>query len=314
MNSKDILESASYVLKLEAAAILSTLDRLDQDFTAAVELILNCEGRVVVTGMGKSGLVARKISATLASLGTVSLYLHPADALHGDLGMIKNTDVILMLSNSGETEELIRLQSFFQNIQVPTILISSSGSSTLAQHATCWLDGSVEQEACNMNLAPTCSTTVAMAIGDAIAVSVSKQKGFTEQDFAFYHPHGSLGKRLLCTVDEIMHSVELPCCTYSASVKDAISIMTQGKLGVVFITESKSLLGLLTDGDLRRHLEESSNLEVSISEIMTSNPITVDAKTVVDEARSLMIDKKISILPVLSDNILVGSVQLFDCS
>lgn len=308
-----LLERAGTVLRLEANAIHRAAARLGQSFEQAVALVLACKGRVIVAGMGKSGQVGRKIAATLASLGTPSAFVHPAEALHGDLGMIRPQDLVLMLSNSGETDELLRLLWFLDAQGNPSIVITGQMQSTLAKHCSVALDGSVEQEACNHNLAPTCSTAVAMALGDALAVTLSAERNFQASDFARFHPGGSLGRRLLCSVSEVMRRAPLPCCQESTALRELIPLMTGGRLGVAFVLREQRLVGIVTDGDLRRGLEKSSNLEQTAGHLMSSTPLRISSQQRVSEAVEVMQSAKVGLLAVVDGDELVGAIQLYDC-
>lgn len=283
-------------------------------FERAVELVLACEGRVIVAGLGKSGQVGRKIAATLASLGTPSAFVHPAEALHGDLGMIRPQDLVLMLSNSGETDELLRLLWFLDAQGNRSIVITGQTTSTLARHCSVTLDGSVAQEACHHNLAPTCSTAVAMALGDALAVSLSAERQFQASDFARFHPGGSLGRRLLCTVAEVMHRQPLPCCGEHTPLRELIPLMTSGRLGVAFVLRQGQLLGIVTDGDLRRGLEKSSDLEQTAEALMSRSPLLISSQQRVSEAVERMQQAKVGLLAVVDGGELVGAIQLYDCN
>jgi arabinose-5-phosphate isomerase len=308
-----MLATAQRVLRLEAEAIAAAVDRLDQRFAAAVELILACEGRVIVAGMGKSGLVGRKIAATFASLGTPSAFVHPADAMHGDLGMIRPQDLVLLLSHSGETEELLRLLLFTQSQGNATVLITGAAESTLARRCSVWLDGSVKQEACSYNLAPTSSTALTMALGDALAVSAAERSGFQQHDFARFHPLGSLGARLLLSVKEVMHPLPLPCCQEITPVAEMIAVMTTARLGVALVLRGDEMIGIVTDGDLRRALKRGIALTDLTQDLMTLSPLRIDAQESVDAARNLMIQQKVGVLPVFDDGKLCGVIQIYDC-
>ena len=310
----NVISLARSVMDLESKSIKAAANKLSSSFLQAVDMIADCKGRIVVSGMGKSGLVGRKIAATLASLGTPSLFLHPAEALHGDLGMIKDNDIVLMLSNGGETEELIRVLSHLNHFNVLSILISGNSSSTLATYCGIFIDGSVSKEACQHNLAPTCSTAVAMAIGDAIAISVSSLNGFAATDFARFHPGGSIGKKLLCKVADVMTTKSLPCCTPASTLREIIPVMTSGKLGVAFVLQENRLIGIITDGDLRRAITSSIDLDISAASFMTCDPHITTPEAKIYDASSLMQHFKISILPVVSGDELVGAIQLADCA
>jgi arabinose-5-phosphate isomerase len=314
------------VVRIEAEALRALADRLagamSRPFARALELLFGCNGRVVVTGMGKSGIIARKIAATLSSTGTPSLYLHPVEALHGDLGMVVRGDVVIALSASGETEEILRLLATIKRLQVP--LISMTGDeigapgekpSTLAEAADVALDCSVAKEACSLGLAPTASTTVMLALGDALAVVLSEKRGFKEEDFANLHPGGKLGKRL-ARVETLMHSGEaLPRVTPATKMPDVIYEMSRKKLGVAAVVEDDKLIGVISDGDLRRLLERRGKdvLDLVASECMTKSPKTITANEFAATALAIMEEKKITSLAVTDDvGRLQGIVHLHD--
>jgi arabinose-5-phosphate isomerase len=311
-----MLVQARQTLRMEAQAIERLADRLDETFVAAVNLLLSCKGRVVVTGMGKSGLVGQKIAATLSSTGTPSFFLHPAEGSHGDLGMVTPRDVMITLSNSGETQEVIALMPTVKRMGVPMIALVGNGSSTLAKMSTILLDASVEGEACPMGLAPTCSTTAALAMGDALAVSLLDQRGFGPEQFAFFHPGGSLGKKLLLRVSDRMHAGDrIPLVSEVDIIRDAMLEMTAKRFGMTGVTDRHGLLvGILTDGDLRRNLERKEGLlNLSVGEIMTRNPQTIKGDALAVEAIKLMEEGKITSLFVMgSDGALAGVIHLHD--
>ncbi|HEY1265572.1 MAG TPA: KpsF/GutQ family sugar-phosphate isomerase [Terriglobales bacterium] len=318
------------VVRIEAEALTALADRIAgpmaEAFNRAVELIYGCQGRAVVTGMGKSGLIAHKIAATLSSTGTPALFMHPVDALHGDLGMIVRGDVVLALSASGETEELLHLLATIKRLQVA--LISMTGDvlcnqgtagmkrvSTLASAATVALDCSIDKEACTLGLAPTASTTTMLALGDALAVAVSKKRGFKEEDFANLHPGGKLGKRL-ARVESLMHSGEaVPRVTSTTRMPDVIYEMSRKKLGVTAVVEGERLVGIISDGDLRRLLEKRGKdvLDLMAGECMTKNPRTIAAGEFATAALAMMEEKKITSLAVVDgEGKLQGIVHLHD--
>jgi arabinose-5-phosphate isomerase len=310
---QQLLEQARQVMELEAEAIRSAASRIGQPFEKAVELMLAIDGRVIVAGMGKSGQVARKIAATLSSLGTPSAFMHPAEALHGDLGMIRPQDLVLMLSNSGETDELLRLLWFLEAQGNPSIVITGSIQSTLGRHCDVALDGSVAREACNHNLAPTCSTAVAMALGDALAVTLSSQRQFQASDFVRFHPGGSLGRRWVCTVSEVMRRQPLPCCGEAMPLRDLIPLMTGGRLGAAFVLRDEALVGIVTDGDLRRGLEQEVDLNRQTWEFMSRSPLQITSTQKVSSAIEIMQKAKVGILAVVDNEALIGAIQLYDC-
>jgi arabinose-5-phosphate isomerase len=310
------------VVRIEAEALRALADRIGGPmagaFQRAVDLMFSCVGRVVVTGMGKSGLIARKIAATLSSTGTPALYLHPVEALHGDLGMVVRGDVVLALSASGETEEILQLLATIKRLQVPLIAMTGDASkraSTLAAAADVALDCSIAQEACSLGLAPTASTTTMLALGDALAVTLSEKRGFKEEDFANLHPGGKLGKRL-ARVESLMHSGEaLPRVTPLTKMPDVIYEMSRKKLGVTAVVEGERLVGIISDGDLRRLLEKRGKdvLDLTAGECMTKNPRTIAAGEFAATALALMEEKKITSLMVVSGRgKLDGIVHLHD--
>lgn len=308
------LETAKTALAVQASAVQALVPRIAEPFEAVVELLLHCDGRLVVSGMGKSGLVGRKISATLASTGTPSFFLHPAEALHGDLGMICPGDVILLISNSGETDEVLRLLPALRHFGNTVIAMTGHLDSTLAKAARWTLDISVEREACPLNLAPTTSTLVTMAMGDALAVALMQARDFQPQDFARFHPGGSLGRRLLTRVSDVMHR-ELPCVPLGTTLRDTMLTMTAGRLGVALVLDEPGhLAGILTDGDLRRAFtEKAAELEGHVERYMTSSPKVIGADEMWFDAEQLMHQRKIKCLVVLDDQRKpVGIVDIFD--
>ena len=314
-----MLEKAKEALKLEAEAITELIPRVDENFEAALKMIMACQGRTVITGMGKSGLIGRKISATLASTGTPSFYLHPAEGIHGDLGMVTQDDVVIALSNSGETAEVLHILPSLRRIGAKIIAMVGNKNSTLAKNADVVLDVSVSKEACPLGLAPTSSTTAALAFGDALAMELLSAKNFTAKQFAVFHPGGSLGRKLLLTVDDIMHKEkENPLVTGDMSVKDALFVITDKGLGAVSVVDDKKhLVGLLTDGDIRRGLSRGfAFLDRPVVEIMTKTPKTIAAHKLAAEALHLMESNKprpITVLPVIDENrCVVGLLHMTD--
>jgi arabinose-5-phosphate isomerase len=310
----DSLALARKVLQTEAAAILALVDRLDYRFDRAVRLLLDCRGRVIVTGMGKSGIICRKIAATLASTGTPAHFLHPAEAIHGDLGVIQAEDVVVALSNSGETEELVRLLETIKRIGVKLITISGSDASTLAQASDVALDCHVSEEACPMNLVPTASTTAALALGDALAMTLLVAKGFREEDFVSLHPRGALGKRLM-RAGQLMHGGDAaPVVTTTTPMQDVVHEMSRKGMGMTCVVEDNRLVGIITDGDLRRHMSQSVNLLCRIArDIMTKNPVTIGRATLATEVLHILEQRKItSIVVVDHDQHVEGVVHLHD--
>ena len=293
------LETAKRVLRVESEAIASLIDRLDARFEKAVELLHNCKGRVVVTGLGKSGLVGRKLAATFASTGTPALFLHTGEALHGDLGMLTAGDVMLAISASGETAELIELLETVKRLGVPLLALTANPKSTLAQASNIVLDIAVKEEACSLNLAPTASTAAAMAMGDALAIALLERRGFKEEDFAALHPGGRLGNKLR-RVESLMHSGEnAPHVLPTAKMPDVIYEMSRKGLGLAAVTEANgNLLGIITDGDLRRVMQKRQEnvLALSAADCMTKNPITLSRHELAASALRVMEEKKITSL------------------
>ena len=310
------LETARRVLRIEAQAIQDVMARLDGDFETAVDLLFACTGRVVATGMGKSGLVARKISATFSSTGTPSFFLHPAEALHGDLGMLARGDSLVAVSYGGETEEIIRLLEALKRLEIPLITLTGKTKSTLAEASEVILDVSVKEEACSLNLAPTASTTVAMAVGDALAVSLLERRDFRHDDFAALHPAGRLGKKLL-RVEHLMHSGDaLPRVTLDTKMPDAFHEMSKKGLGMTTVLHPDGrLAGIITDGDLRRLMEKQGGktLEMTAGACMTQNAQTIGPHLLASEALNVMEKRKItSIVVVDKSQLAVGVVHLHD--
>ncbi|MGD1146485.1 MAG: KpsF/GutQ family sugar-phosphate isomerase [Thermoanaerobaculaceae bacterium] len=304
------LELAREVLTTEADAILRLRDRLDDSFMRAVEMLAGCQGRVVWTGMGKSGIICRKLAATMASTGTPALFLHPAEAIHGDLGMVAPGDVVVLVSNSGETDELVHLVEYLKRFGNPLISITSNPSSTLAGHADIHLNLAVDREACPHNLAPTASTTAALALGDALAMVVSVRKGFNPQDFAQLHPGGRLGKRLL-TVGELMHAGDLvPRVAVDTPMKDVIYEMSRKGLGITTVQDAEGrLLGVITDGDLRRLMEaDLSPLSRAAGDVMHPGGVTIAPGTLATGALRLLEMRRITSLIVTDERSCVAGI------
>ena len=295
-------KQAKEVLKIEAQAIQGLSRKIGASFNEAVVLLAKCPGRVIVTGMGKGGIVGQKISATLSSTGTPSLFLHSAEAIHGDLGRVTKEDVVLAISNSGETEEVIRMLPLIKKIGAKLIALTGNVKSTLAKHSDVVLDVSVKKEACPLGLAPTASTTATLAMGDAIAVCLLKKKGFREEDFAFYHPGGALGKRLLLKVEDIMRKGPAnPVVGEEALIKDVLFKITEARAGAASVIDKrKKLTGIFTDGDLRRHLETDGQLASrAVKDVMTKNPVTISKDRLASEALRILKEKRIDELPVV---------------
>ena len=286
-----ILKTAKNVLKIEADSIKKLITRLDESFVNAVDALYSCKGRVIVTGMGKSGWIGNKIAATFASTGTPSFFLHPAEGSHGDLGMVVKDDVVLAISNSGETKEINEILPIIKRLGVKLISITGNLHSLLAKESDVTLDGRIDKEACPLGLAPTASTTVALALGDALAISLLKKRGFKKEEFALFHPGGQLGKKLLLKVENLIHKDnEMPVVSEDASMRKTIIEITSKKLGVtIVVNKNRNLIGVITDGDLRRALEKYSDImERKSSEIMTQNPKTIKSSSLAVEALRIM--------------------------
>ncbi len=313
---KDLLALAAGVLDIESRAVDQLKSRLDDSFTAACQLCLDTVGRVVVTGMGKSGHIGGKIAATLASTGTPSFFMHPAEASHGDLGMITASDTLLAVSYSGETEEVVTILPMVKRMGAKLISMTGKPGSTLANAADVHLDVSVSKEACPLDLAPTASTTATLAMGDALAVALLESRGFTEEDFALSHPSGSLGKRLLLRVEDVMHAGDqVPAVGSEVSLSEGLMEMTQKRLGMTAIVDGDCrLLGIFTDGDLRRAMDAEWNVhETKMSEVMHHDCVTVRPDTMAAEAVHLLEENKITALLVEDENgVLVGALNIHD--
>lgn len=316
LHDQKLRELGLAVIQVEAQAISALADRIDDNFVTACKLLFDCTGRVVVIGMGKSGHIAGKIAATLASTGTPAFFVHPGEASHGDLGMITRQDVVLALSNSGETEEVLKLLPLIKRLGVPLIAMTGHPASTLATVATIHVNVAVEQEACPLGLAPTSSTTAALVMGDALAVSLLKAKGFTRDDFALSHPGGSLGKRLLLRVGDIMHvGNDIPSISESAFISHALMEMTEKQLGMTAIVDADNrVTGIFTDGDLRRTLGKNLDLNTTaIREVMTSRCALISEDMLAAEAMRIMEQKKINALIVVDgQKKVVGALNMHD--
>ena len=312
----NLIEQAKRVLLIESKSIEALIDRIDNNFVQAVELIFKCNGRVVVTGIGKSGIIGKKIASTLASVGTPALFLHPAEGVHGDLGMVTRDDVIISISNSGETEELLKLLPVVKRFNIKHIAITGNIKSTIARSSDVFLDVSVDEEACPWDIVPTASTTASLAMGDALAIALLDKKGFKKEDFALFHPAGSLGKSLLLTVADLMHKGDtIPIVKEDTPLKDVIYEISSKKLGVTCVVDGDGVLkGIVTDGDLRRLLEKRRDIfEITASEIMTKNPKTIDKDELAAKALQIMEQYSItSLLIVDGKNSPTGIVHLHD--
>lgn len=314
-----MLEQARQVLRMEAEAVLEQVERIDEHFKAAVEMILACPGRTVITGMGKSGIIGRKMAATLASTGTPSFYLHPAEGIHGDLGMVTEGDVVIALSNSGETGEVLHILPSLRRIGAKLIAMVGNPNSTLAKNSDIVLNVGVTREACPLGLAPTSSTTAALAYGDALALALLSKRKFTASQFAVFHPGGSLGRKLLLTVEDIMHSgTENPLVKADISVQDALFVITDKGLGAVSVVDDDNkMLGVLTDGDIRRGLSKGVDfLKRPVTELMTVSPKTITKEKLAAQALHIMESnrpKPITVLPVVdAENHVIGLLHMTD--
>jgi arabinose-5-phosphate isomerase len=311
------IELGRAVLKTEAAAISALTERLDQGFHDACELLLNCAGRIVVTGMGKSGHIGNKIAATLASTGSPAFFMHPGEASHGDLGMITADDLVIALSNSGETSEITLLLPWLKRLGIPLLALTGNPASTLARSADIHLDVSVAAEACPLGLAPTSSTTATLAMGDALAVAVLEARGFTEEDFALSHPGGNLGRRLLLRVSDIMHTgAAIPLVTAETTLEDTLLEITAKGLGMAGVIDAATnqLLGIYTDGDLRRTFAKMPDIESAlVRDYMTANCVTIEAERIASEALKIMHDKKVNALMVVDNELTIqGALNMHD--
>lgn len=313
VTASDSLQVAQQTLDTEIEALKAMRARLDGRISQAVDLVLEMRGRVVVVGMGKSGIIGQKIAATLASTGTPAFFVHPGEAFHGDLGMITPIDVALLISNSGETEEVLRILPFLQYQQNKIVAMTGKMNSTLAVHADVVLDVGVEREACKNNLAPTCSTTNTLAMGDALAVALTVQRGFQPEDFARFHPGGSLGRRLLTRVCDVMQKGKLPVCAPDASFRDVVNAITYGRMGLTLVMENAVLRGIITDGDLRRAFESQGDVNaLKAEQMMSVNPLTIAAQTRVAEAEAFMLEKEVGALVVQdAEGKTVGVLQIY---
>lgn len=314
-----MLEQARQVLRMEAEAVLEQVERIDEHFKAAVEMILACPGRTVITGMGKSGIIGRKMAATLASTGTPSFYLHPAEGIHGDLGMVTEGDVVIALSNSGETGEVLHILPSLRRIGAKLIAMVGNPNSTLAKNSDIVLNVGVTREACPLGLAPTSSTTAALAYGDALALALLSKRKFTASQFAVFHPGGSLGRKLLLTVEDIMHSgTENPLVKADISVQDALFVITDKGLGAVSVVDDDNkMLGVLTDGDIRRGLSKGVDfLKRPVTELMTASPKTITKEKLAAQALHIMesnCPKPLTVLPVVdAENHVIGLLHMTD--
>jgi len=310
------IDRARLVLKIEAAAVNAVVAQVDINLAGAVDAILASSGRVIVCGMGKSGLIGNKIAATLASTGTPSFSMHPGEAYHGDLGMVRPEDIFLALSNSGETEEVIRLIPFLQDNGNRLVAITGRPDSTLARNADFHLNAAVPKEACPLQLAPTASTTAALALGDALAIVLMEARGFRPEHFARFHPGGSLGRRLLTRVSHVMHTKDLPVVCPTDQAAHVVQTISQGRMGVAVVCDGSDLAGIITDGDLRRAIEKHRRefSELRAGDMMTASPMRIDSEASLQHAVDLMTEHSITSLVIADGERLAGLVHLFDCT
>jgi arabinose-5-phosphate isomerase len=316
----DAIKIAIESLHDQALALIQIANRLGDEFNRAIELILTCSGRTIVTGMGKSGLIGKKMASTFASTGTPSFFIHPGEAFHGDLGMIIPGDLVILISYSGETEEVIRLIPSLKNFGNPIIGVMGNQRSTLGKHSDIALDVAVEREICPHNLAPTTSTLATLAMGDAMAIALIKARNFKPMDFARFHPGGSLGRRLLTRVRDVMRTDNLPYVVPSTKVRECVFTMTSGRLGLALVVEDGCLRGIITDGDLRRAmLRDSGMMDKPVREFMTPDPVTIQTDTLLVEAEEIMQERKITALIVMegrfqsrSADDICGVLEIYD--
>jgi arabinose-5-phosphate isomerase len=309
------IETGKKVLKTEADAILNALVKINQQFDTAVDILFQCRGQVVVTGMGKSGLIGRKIAATMTSIGSPALFLHPAEAIHGDIGIIHPQDVVIALSTSGETEEVIRLLNYIKRLGIRLIALVGNPDSTLARQSDVFIDCSVEKEACPIGLVPSASSTLTLAVGDALSIALMEKRGFSEEDFRDLHPGGALGKKLL-KVKHLMHSGEqMPVVDSQTLMENVIRIINEKKFGIAIVVKNKvQVVGVITDGDLRRLFLKGTNFaKTAAGKCMTANPLCIDEEKLAVEALKMMEDRAVTSLVVKDDaNRLSGLLHLHD--
>jgi arabinose-5-phosphate isomerase len=312
----EVKDYAMQCFKDEAAAVLGLIEKLDEKFEQAVELMYDCKGKIIVTGVGKSGHIGAKIAATLSSTGTPSFFINPLDVFHGDLGVMTSGDVVLAISNSGQTDELLRFIPMVLHMHIPIIGMSGNPDSLLAKYSTCHLNVGVEKEACPLNLAPTSSTMAQLAMGDALAIALIEKRNFQPRDFAQFHPGGELGKRLLTTAQDVMFKEDLPVLPPEMHLGEAIILVSKGKLGLGIAMVDGKIEGLITDGDIRRAMEkwQAEFFDRTVSDIMTRTPKTVRADTKITEIQRIMNKYKVhSVLVVDGDNHLLGVVDHYSC-
>ena len=318
-SSGSIRERMAETLRLEAQMIHAASERLSDKCAEIVDLLASCGGRILLTGLGKTGFVARKAAATLCSTGAPAIFLHPSEAVHGDLGIVSKQDVLVAMSNSGETEEILKLIEFMRRSGVPVIALTGNLKSTLACHSNFVIDCQVAREADQLSLAPTCSTTLMLAVSDALAIAVMEQRGFTAEEFAQYHPGGALGKKLLLKVSDVMHvAPTIPVADQTTTLRNAIDLVSKHKLGCLFLTDGGgNLSGVLTDGDLRRCFQSWKGsieelMDSGVATVMTQAPLTINSNQLAAVGLRAMEDRQITVLPVIDNGNLVGAVHLHD--
>ena len=311
MKSRDV---AKEVFDIEIEELKKIKGNIDDAFDKAVEIVLSAKGRLVITGMGKSGHIGVKISATLASVGTPSFFMHPAEAIHGDLGMLTEDDIVMAISNSGESEEIVRLIPHLKRMKIKLIGMAGNPKSTLAKESDVFLNIGVDKEACPLQLAPTSSTTATLVMGDALAVALMKKKNFKPENFASFHPGGSLGRKLLKKVKDLMRKENLPIVSEDSDFSEVVDVITRGRMGLAVVMKHDKIIGLITDGDLRRALKnnQKSRFEFTAKEIMSANPKTISPEVKVVDAEDFMIKNKIKNLLVTDNDKLVGIFELYD--
>ena len=312
----NVIDVAKKCFQDEAQAILNLIPKLDEEFTKAIELIIGSKGKLIVTGVGKSGHIGAKIASTMASTGTPAFFVNPLDAFHGDLGMIGNDDVVLAISNSGHTDELLRFIPLLKERNIPIISMTGNPTSLLARYSECHLNVAVEREACPLNLAPTSSTTATLAMGDAIACALMTVRNFQAKDFAQFHPGGSLGRRLLSRVKDYMTTENLPIVNSSSKISDTLMQISRTKMGIAVVVENDAIIGVVTDGDIRRTMQRDQEhfFELAVKDLMNSNPKVINEEAKLSQAEELMRKHNIkSLIVVDENNRLVGVIDAFSC-
>lgn len=314
VTDKDIIHFAQQTIDIESNELIQLKNRIDASFVEAVKLIDQAKGKCILIGMGKSGIIAKKIAASLASTGIPSFFIHPGEAFHGDLGMIETEDIVILLSNSGETDEILKIMPFLIKHENKTISITGQPESTLAKNTTLHIDGSVTKEACPIGLAPTSSTTVALVIGDAFVTTLVKLRNFQAENFALYHPGGALGKKLLTQVKDLMRTDNLPLCEENTDITSLVHTVSESRLGLVVVQSSgNKIKGIITDGDIRRAMESKQEkfFQLKASDLFTQNPKVIKPTMKVSDAEKIMFDNKITSVIVAENNILKGVLELY---